>query len=178
MSSVSLSLPGPFPGVPSLFCADGPPSPLRVASSADPVRPAPAESGISVLVVDDDDSVRNVIRLTLEHAGYRATVMSDGDAALEAFKRARFDLVITDMLMPSRDGIETIVSLRRLDPRIPIVAISGGGRYLASGDVLHTAKLLGVSRILPKPFDVSEMLAMVREVLGGVKGAAAATAAQ
>jgi DNA-binding response OmpR family regulator len=135
------------------------------AEVADATARTPVKPGATVMVIDDDDLVRSVISLTLRHAGFDVIGMSDGVQALAALERKRPVLIITDMLMPTGDGVETIVNVRRIAPTIPILAISGGGRYFESGDLLQTAKVLGVQAVLPKPFEAIELLAAVRNIL-------------
>ncbi|MBL9215326.1 MAG: response regulator [Opitutaceae bacterium] len=129
-------------------------------------------AGASILVIDDDDSVRDVIDLALTHAGHRVTTMSSGAAAIAAFRDVAPDLVITDMLMPDKDGLEMITALRRLDAGVRIMAISGGGRYLGAVDVLRAAQLMGVRQVLLKPFGMRELSAMVEAELGRPAAAA------
>jgi CheY-like chemotaxis protein len=130
-------------------------------------------SSRSILVVDDDYALRLLIQRTLEGAGHRVTCAADGRIASRAMAMApdAFDLVITDMLMPERDGLELIEELRRRYSRVRIIAISGGGR-IAPEEYLQIAKGLGANGILGKPFFPKQLLATVDQVLAVEKPAA------
>ncbi|NYZ10970.1 response regulator [Azospirillum sp. RWY-5-1] len=119
----------------------------------------------SVLVIDDDEMVRTMLLRTLARGGYEAIGACDGVDGLARFRQAPCDLVITDIFMPNKEGLATIMELRRCFPDIRIVAISGGGAR-ASLDVLPVAEALGACRTIRKPFTPQEVLAVVREVLG------------
>src|SRR5437868_3583695 len=92
----------------------------------------------AVLVIDDDPQYRRMVRAMLESSGHDVRSANDGNDGIESFTERRPDLVITDMIMPELDGIETIRVLRDLDPSVPIIAISGG-----SGSVLMIARSAG-----------------------------------
>lgn len=117
-----------------------------------------------VLVIDDDEQLRALLSQILERAGYAVVEASDGGAGLKLFRAQPVDLVITDLIMPQMQGIETITELRRDFPHLPLVAISGGGRGTRA-DHLSIAKQLGVLRTISKPFSRDEILQAVREVL-------------
>jgi len=118
----------------------------------------------TILIVDDDEALRTLLRRILQRAGYDVMLAANGREALTNFRRQPADLVITDLFMPQQDGLETIQALRRLDARLPIMAISGGGSA-AQFDLLRTASLLGASRILMKPFLIEDVLGLVKELL-------------
>jgi CheY-like chemotaxis protein len=120
--------------------------------------------GARILVIDDDAAVRETLRQVLESAGHAVTCAEDGERGLEAFETARPDLVITDIIMPEREGIATILELRRRRPDRPIVAISGGGRT-GGTDFLTMARRLGADAALPKPFELEELLDTVARCL-------------
>jgi CheY-like chemotaxis protein len=119
----------------------------------------------SILVVDDDDSFRTGLSKVLSQEGYETTACVDGAAALEAFRKRAVDLVITDIIMPEKEGLETILELRRIAPKLKIIAVSGGGRN-GPEDYLPIAEHFGAARTLAKPFDKEQILQAVREVLG------------
>lgn len=119
-----------------------------------------------IMIIDDDEQVREMLRRMLEYAGYQIAEAEDGEAGLAALASAPVDLVITDILMPNREGLETIMSLRRDCPDLPIIAISGGGWSGAAG-YLNTAGKLGATCTLPKPFSRQQMLEAVEEALTG-----------
>ena len=120
----------------------------------------------SILLVEDDDGVRTVLHKALVAAGHEVEDAANGDLALAAYRRQPRDLVITDLVMPEKDGLETITALRRLNPAAKIIAMSGGGRTLGLGQLyLDTAHSIGASRILAKPFTSAALLTAVSEVL-------------
>ena len=117
-----------------------------------------------VLVIEDDASLRQVVcRILAEFGRYELTTAADGREGIEALQRGRFGLVITDVLMPEQDGIETIGRIRELDERIPIIAMSGYD--IGDFSPLNDAFLMGADRTLLKPFGAQELLEAVREVL-------------
>ena len=118
----------------------------------------------AILVIDDDASVREVVSEMLRMEGHDVAIAENGREAIELLGRRRFDLVITDLIMPEKEGIETISEIRRTDQDIPIVAISGGGR-LGPGDYLETARYIGADATLAKPFARQELLATVESLL-------------
>jgi len=118
-----------------------------------------------ILVIDDDAQVRGAVRRILERARHTVEDVADGDAGLRAHRERPADLIITDIFMPERDGIETIRELRRESPQVKIIAISGGDRTQTL-DLRKDAELLGASRALRKPFELSELLRAVDELLG------------
>ena len=104
-----------------------------------------------VLVIDDDGAVRELLSELLGQLGHEATLASDGFEGLSALEKGAFDLVVTDLVMPNKEGLETIREMRALDPELKILAISGGG--LDCGlTYLRIAKSMGASHTLPKPF--------------------------
>jgi DNA-binding response OmpR family regulator len=114
-----------------------------------------------ILVIDDDPVARVTIQTILEEEGYSVTCAEDGRRGLAAFRESRPDLVVTDIVMPGKEGIETILELRSIWPDGPIIAISGGGR-IGKGDFLKMAKTCGADAVLAKPFEPAELLALVR----------------
>lgn len=119
-----------------------------------------------VLVVDDDQILRGALRVVLEGAGYEVLDAADGDAGLRLYREQGADLVLVDLFMPERDGLEVIRALRAAIPQPKIVAMSGGGRTRHL-DVLKAAAAFGASRALQKPFEPRDLLAAIRELLGG-----------
>jgi CheY-like chemotaxis protein len=115
-----------------------------------------------ILVVDDDASVRTVLRNILEHEGYDVMVAPNGKVAIELNRQKQADLVITDILMPEKDGVETIVELKEECPKTRLIAMSGGG-HLDPEFYLQIAKTLGVTGIFRKPIEREELLALIRE---------------
>ena len=116
-----------------------------------------------ILVVDDELQMRQMLRQALECRGHTIDEAADGREALRHFDRQRPDLVITDLVMPEKEGIETIQALRRKCPEIPIIAISGGGR-VGPENYLAMAGQMGANRTFAKPFHVDEILTAVRDL--------------
>jgi DNA-binding response OmpR family regulator len=123
-----------------------------------------------ILVIDDNEIVRDTLRLILTGAGHQVALAHDGNAGLKAFDELAPDLVITDILMPEKEGMETISDLRRLAARVPIIAISGGGR-VGNMDFLAAARQFGADRTFTKPFEPDQVLAAVSELLEAARAA-------
>jgi CheY-like chemotaxis protein len=117
-----------------------------------------------ILVIDDEPALRALLRNFLEDEGYRVCLAHDGQQALSLFEQAQVDLIITDIFMPERDGLEVISTMRQRRPGLPIIAISGGGR-MDKRDVLHIAKSLGASCVMPKPLELEDLRDAIRELL-------------
>jgi CheY-like chemotaxis protein len=118
-----------------------------------------------ILIIDDDDQVRKMLRLTLNAAGYDVVEAQDGKVAMKLFNQGPLvDLVITDLIMPEKEGIETIIELRRDFPKVPIIAISGGGR-IDPDDYLALAKKLGAQITLEKPFSRKDIIDAVNKLI-------------
>jgi DNA-binding response OmpR family regulator len=115
-------------------------------------------------MVDDNSELRDLLEDALTKMGYVVTSAADGAEAFKAIGTNRFDVVITDMLMPEKDGIEVIGELRRSQPNARIVAMSGGGRG-SRDHYLQTAKGLGAHAVLGKPFSMSELAAALQAVM-------------
>lgn len=114
-----------------------------------------------ILVVDDDNVVRDVLRTILEEASYKVTTAGDGAEALRLIDGWRPSAVVTDIVMPGEEGLRLIFEARRSHPDLPIVAMSGA----RSGAYLCLAEKLGANAILAKPFDPATLLAKVAGVL-------------
>jgi DNA-binding response OmpR family regulator len=115
-------------------------------------------------VIDDDPQIREMLEQLLERAEYEVLVAPDGKVALKLHQANPADLIITDIVMPEKEGLETIMEFRRTFPTVKIIAISGGGR-IGPTEYLHSAKLLGAHRTLSKPFEVQALLDAIRELL-------------
>ena len=116
-----------------------------------------------ILIVDDEETVRDIIAAALTFAGYHVETASNGREAVQRFERQRADLVITDLVMPEKDGIEIVTELRKTQPDLAIIAMSGQSSH--SPLYLGMAKKLGARRTLAKPFSVETLLTTVKEVL-------------
>ncbi len=118
----------------------------------------------SIVIIDDDAAFRPMLAQMLGRLGHEVFAAENGHAGLK-FVRARVpDLVITDMVMPEKEGVETIIELRRSYPALKIIAISGGGR-INSADYLSLATKFGVAGTLAKPFGRDELKAVLEAVL-------------
>jgi DNA-binding response OmpR family regulator len=111
---------------------------------------------MKVLVIDDDELLRGAVAKLLRHDGHEMIAAANGLHGMELFRQEQPGLVITDIIMPEREGIETILELRRADPRVRIIAMSGGGR-LGEINVLKMARLLGADDVIEKPFRAQEL---------------------
>ncbi|HWC95135.1 MAG TPA: response regulator [Candidatus Sulfopaludibacter sp.] len=118
----------------------------------------------TILVVDDEDSIRGLFHELLTAEGYHVTVASDGRQACDMLRRGiELDLVITDLVMPNQEGIETIQAIKHQFPKVKIIAMSGA----FGGQFLNTAKLLGADATLLKPVHPDRLCSAVAAVLGG-----------
>ncbi|HXR88538.1 MAG TPA: response regulator [Stellaceae bacterium] len=117
-----------------------------------------------ILIIDDDATVRYTLRRILLSAGYAVLDAPNGKKGVQLFQLEPADLVITDIIMPEQEGIETIIELKSREPQTRIIAISGGGRTGAR-DLLHMAERLGADAVLHKPFDTAELIKAVKEKL-------------
>ena len=118
-----------------------------------------------ILIIDDDHHILLMVKKMLERAGYEVDLASNGEEGLNLFKKLSVDLVITDIIMPEKEGLETIREMKRLRPDLKIIAMSGGGK-VSSQNYLDTAKIFGATKILAKPFTQKQMVSAVRELLG------------
>ncbi|HEY3800065.1 MAG TPA: response regulator [Caulobacteraceae bacterium] len=120
-----------------------------------------------VLVVDDDPVFREIATEMLRQAGYQVRQAENGRVATERAMPAAPDLAVVDMLMPERDGIETIGDLKTRWPGVRIIAVSSGGRgALDAGVLLRAAKALGADAALEKPLNHDTFLGLVRSLVG------------
>lgn len=117
-----------------------------------------------ILLVDDDDAFRKVLRMTLVKLGHVVREARDGGEALALYAEEPADLVLTDIVMPGQEGLETIYTLRHTYPGCRIVAMSGGGRVDAH-DYLKIAKATGAHRVLAKPFAAAELAQAIDQAL-------------
>jgi CheY-like chemotaxis protein len=111
-----------------------------------------------ILIIDDDQQVRNQVRFVLQNEGHNVHEATDRADANLAFKQHSFDVLFCDLFMPQQEGLETISDMRREFPALKIVAMSGGSCYGDGMDYLLFAELLGASSILRKPFDRRNLL--------------------
>lgn len=119
-----------------------------------------------ILIIDDDSTIRAYLRAILEgEDGHHLQEARDGDEGLRLYRSHPFDLVITDILMPVKDGVELIMEMTEAKPSIPIIAMSGGGRGIDAAFSLEMAKDLGASFVLPKPFTPENVRSAVANAL-------------
>ena len=119
-----------------------------------------------ILIIDDDDPLRAVLRMALEHHGHTVIEACNGQEGLELFEHADADLVITDIVMPEKEGLSVLMALRKKQPPVKVIAMSGGGRQSAV-DYLRMAKMLGAAKVLAKPFSTEALVAAIDELLPG-----------
>lgn len=117
-----------------------------------------------VLVIDDEELARFTMREILEAAGHAVEEAKNGAQGISLQRSQPFDIVITDIIMPEKEGVQTIIELQRDFPTLPIIAISGGGRT-RNLDFLKLAQQYGARKILPKPFSEEDLLNAVEGCL-------------
>lgn len=103
------------------------------------------------------------MQLNLQRAGHSVDEVSNGRDAVTAYREKSYDVVVTDLIMPEQEGLETIMQLRRHDANVRVIAISGGGRVNAT-NYLSLARSLGAQKTLSKPFTTEELLAAIEQV--------------
>ena len=119
----------------------------------------------NILVVDDDAAMRDLLSDILETEGYKIFTAETGIEASAIYESNNIDLIITDLVMPKKGGIELIMELKKRDPDIKVIAISGGSGTTGRFDYLPVAKLLGATEIIAKPFQIAEIRAQVAKML-------------
>jgi CheY-like chemotaxis protein len=122
----------------------------------------------TILVIDDEEMVRATLRLALESVGHEVLEAGNGDDGLRLLDANDVDLTITDIIMPDKEGIETIIEIRRRQPEAKIIAISGGSRS-QDIDFLRIAERLGALHTLAKPFSPQMLLQLVDSAIAGTR---------
>jgi len=122
-----------------------------------------------ILVLDDEAPILLMLKKMLERAGHEVEIALNGSDGMELFKKNKPDLLITDIIMPHKDGLEVVLELRKKYPELKIIAISGGGRISPDG-YLPGAKLLGANMVFQKPLNQKEFVNAVAQLLGENKG--------
>lgn len=117
-----------------------------------------------ILVVDDEPLICEMLEVFLSRAGHDVTTVSDGKQATEAVGKLALDVVIADIVMPEKDGLETIMELQKRRPDLKVIAISGGSR-IGNFDFLEMARKLGACKTFYKPLDNHELLKAINECL-------------
>jgi CheY-like chemotaxis protein len=118
-----------------------------------------------ILLIEDNEPIRDMFAELLARAGHEVVAMADGKDAAKRRAEVGAELVITDILMPERDGLEAIGELRRCAPDVKVIAISGGSK-IGPALYLNAAKALGAHRTFAKPVDAAALIAAVGELLG------------
>ena len=116
------------------------------------------------IIGDDDQQIRRLLRRMLEQADYTAIEAANGKEAIKQFDLHQPDVVITDIFMPEKEGIETIIELKQNDPHVKIIAISGGGK-ISPTNYLHLAEKIGAITTLEKPIGRDQLLSAVNRAL-------------
>ena len=122
-----------------------------------------------ILIIDDEAQIRSMIRLILERDGYAVTEAPDGVEGIRHFRESPADLIITDLIMPNKDGIGMIIELKKEFPAVRIIAMSGGGLNRPEG-YLRGARKLGAAYTLSKPINRHELLRAVKDTLKAQTG--------
>ena len=118
----------------------------------------------SILVIDDDPQIGRLLEKVLGRAGHEVVVAVNGKEGLRLFREGTFDLIITDLIMPEKEGLEIIMELRQKYPQTKIIAMSGGGR-IGPDSYLKMANTLGAKKTLTKPFGREDLLSAVSALL-------------
>lgn len=118
-----------------------------------------------ILVVDDETPVLQLITEILSQDGHKVTQANNGVDGIEKYQKGSFEIVITDLVMPEKSGLDLIMELRKINPDIKILAISGGGGIQGRFDYLPIAKLVGAVIIIKKPFQISEIREAIATLL-------------
>ncbi len=120
---------------------------------------------VKILLIEDDRDFREMLSEMLEREGYAVEQVENGVEGLRKIGVATYNLIITDIIMPEKEGLETIMEIKQIRPDSNIIAISGGGRS-AAGSYLKTAEYFGAIKAFQKPFDKSEFMGAVKNILG------------
>ena len=123
-----------------------------------------------ILVIDDDEHVRDILSRMLTRRGYEVLLADNGLDGIQTYRRQHangqpIDLVVTDILMPEKEGLETILELRQEFREVKIIVISGGGSFGEPGNLLHAARAFGARYSFQKPIPKDDFLAAVKELL-------------
>jgi len=118
-----------------------------------------------ILIVDDEDSVRMMLKEMLKMSNHVVSEAKNGQEAIERYYAQPVDLIITDLVMPDKSGIDLIMELKEKFPNVRVLAISGGGGITGRFDYLPVAQLLGADFILEKPFQMKELYTKIETLL-------------
>ena len=117
-----------------------------------------------ILIIDDEAGIRETLSVLLEEDGYRIDLAANGFDAVEVFKKNHADLVICDIMMPDKGGLETIIELRKLNPEVKIIAISGASQ-VGRRKILDWATKMGAHRTFSKPFVSADIKNAIKDLL-------------
>ncbi|SMF13097.1 Response regulator receiver domain-containing protein [Tistlia consotensis] len=117
-----------------------------------------------IVVIDDNEAICDILSKVLKRAGHDVAVANDGLVGEQTVRAEPTDLVVTDLIMPNREGLEMIQALKAENPALKIIAMSGGGR-VRNLDLLQLAKRCGADRVLEKPLDRAAFIGAVEELL-------------
>jgi CheY-like chemotaxis protein len=117
-----------------------------------------------ILVIDDEPQFRHLFKKKLAKLPYTVVEAENGEQGLRLFRECKPDLIVTDIIMPNKEGIETILELKKAAPGVKIIAVSGGGRNMP-GSYLEIAKDFGAERTFAKPVDWKKMLSAIEEMV-------------
>lgn len=118
-----------------------------------------------ILIVEDDVQLREMLKLVLEREDYEVVESDNGDDAILYLQHSHCDLIITDIIMPQKDGTGLIMEIRKNFPDMQIIAISGGARHIDPQNPLQIAKMLGANQTFTKPFKIRDLLEAVQELV-------------
>ncbi len=118
-----------------------------------------------ILIIDDEPHIRTIIETFLARDGHEVDLAENGKIALKLAELKAYDLVITDVIMPEKDGLEVITGFKRIIPGVRIIVMSGGSVGLDVPYLLNMAQIMGADRVLSKPIDYTELQTMVKDVL-------------
>lgn len=117
-----------------------------------------------ILVIDDDNDFRKMLCSKLTKSGYEVVEAENGVEGIKRFSEQEVNLVVTDIIMPEKEGMETIMELKNLDPALKIIAVSGGGRS-APEDYLNISEYFGAIKSFRKPFSLAEFVKIVDNLI-------------
>ena len=120
-----------------------------------------------ILVVDDEENIRNILRESLANEAYEVLEASSGVEASEILGKNEIDLMITDLVMPGKTGLDLIMEVKESIPDLSIIAMSGGGGINGRFDYLPIAQLIGANNIVKKPFSIRDIKQTVADLLAG-----------
>jgi DNA-binding NtrC family response regulator len=139
----------------------------RFSVARPPVSVVCGDDMARILLIEDDESIRPLLEATLVRDGHTVTAAANGREGVEKFKPGEFDLVITDLVMPEKEGIEVLQDVRVKDRTVKALAMSGGGKFGGSETYMRLASLLGAGKVIAKPFTLDQFTAVVNETLAG-----------